>query len=341
MKFSDLEKAVRGGEVQPIYFLHGKEPHFIDALSHIFEHELLPEAARAFNLTVLYGKEIDHLAVVDAARRYPVMAQRQVVIVKEAQSMRGLNDLAAYAEQPSSTTVLVLCHKHKKFDSRKKLFKTLKKSKQAVVFESKPLYDNQVPGWIQQYLKSKGYGIDAKATQLLADFLGSNLAKLANELGKLTIGLPKNSKIDAALIQRNIGISKDYNVFELQKALALRDRNKAYRIVQYFIANPKDNPLPMVLGALYGFFSKLYIAKGVQPSTNDAIAKALGIGYPKFANDYRLAAQNYSTPQIEQGIALLKEFDLRFKGLHNRSADGGELLREMVYKIMLHEPIRV
>lgn len=341
MKFSALEKSIRKGELQPVYFLHGEESYFIDALCHIFEHELLPESERAFNLTVLYGKEVDHLAVIDAARRYPVMAKRQVVILKEAQSMRSLNELEAYVKQPSESTILVICHKHKKLDKRKKLGKTLGKSSKAVLFESKPLYDNQVPGWIQQYIKDQGYSIQPKATRLLADFLGANLAKLSNELGKLTIGLSDGAEIDTKLIERNIGISKDYNVFELQTALAMRDRNKAYRIVQYFIGNPKDNPLPMVLGALYGFFSKLYIAKGVRPSTNDAIAKAIGIGYPKFANDYRIAAQNYSTAQVERGIGLLKEFDLRFKGLNNRSADHGELLREMVYKIMLQEPIRV
>lgn len=321
-------------EYYPIYFLHGEESYYIDEITKWIETKVLDESTKAFNQTVLYGKEIDYKNVLDNARRYPVMAERQVVIVKEAQHLKTFDKLESYFENPLDTTILVFAHKHKKLDSRKKFAKILKKSKKACVFESSKLYDNKIPNWISNYIKDRGYNIKPAAANLLAEYLGADLSKIANELDKLVLNLADGQAIDKNIIQKNIGISKDFNVFELQKALGTRNQFKSFLIVKYFISNPKNHPLPMITATLYNFFSKVYVCQSMLRNSSDKeICGALGIN-SFFLSDYKNATKVYNRRQLEQVFALLKEYDLRSKGVNNSSTPPGELLREMIIRIL-------
>lgn len=333
LSYKQILNGLQKKEYYPIYFLHGEESFYIDQLTKHIEEKVLDDTAKAFNQTVLYGKEIDYKAVLDSARRYPVMSEKQVVIIKEAQELKTLDKLEAYFQNPLDSTILVLAHKHKKLDKRKKYAKALAASKKVCVFESTRLYDNQVPNWINNYLKDKNIAIKPAASNLLAEYLGTDLSKISNELDKLTINLPEGTAIDKTIIQKNIGISKDFNVFELQNALGKRDRFKSFLIVKYFIANPKNHPLPMITATLYNFFSKVYVCQSMMRASDQEIASAIGTN-KFFIKDYKLAAKAYQRPQIEQVIHILKEYDLRSKGVDNVSVPHGELLREMIIKIL-------
>ncbi|BDS09958.1 DNA polymerase III subunit delta [Aureispira anguillae] len=333
LSYKQVLNSLQKKEYFPIYLLHGEESFYIDELTKYIEENVLDETAKAFNQTVLYGKEIDYKTVLDSARRYPVMSDKQVVIIKEVQELKTLDKLEAYFQNPLDSTILVLAHKHKKLDKRKKYAKALTGSKKVCVFESTRLYDNQVPNWINNYLKDKNISIKPAATNLLAEYLGTNLSKISNELDKLTINLPAGAAIDKHIIQKNIGISKDFNVFELQQALGRRDKFKSFLIVKYFIANPKNHPLPMITATLYNFFSKVYVCQSMLRASDVEIAAAIGAN-KFFVKDYKLAAKHYTRPQLESVIAVLKEYDLRSKGVHNASIPHGELLREMIVKIL-------
>ncbi len=315
-----------------MYLLHGTESYFIDVITKYIEEQVLTDAEKGFNFTVLYGKETNFTTVVDVARRYPMMAERQVVILKEAQQMRDLVKLETYASQPTPTTLLLVVHKHKKLDGRTNFAKAIKKN--GVIFESKKLYDNQVPDWITGYLKDKKYTISPDACRLVADFLGTDLSKIANELDKLLLNVPEGTSINPDHIEQHIGISKDYNVFELQNALGKGDVLKVNRIVNYFAANPKDNPIPKLIGALYNYFSKVYICQFHRNVSDDALAKALGLRSAWFVKDYKQAMRTFNKPKTEKAIAVLKEYDLKSKGVDRDSTPEGELMREMVYKIL-------
>lgn len=354
MTYKQIIEALKKGNVAPVYFLHGEEDFYIDEVSKYIENKLLTEDEKSFNLTIVYGKDSDFKVILDAARRYPVMASKQVVIVKEAQDLKTIDNLEPYLEKPLDTTVLVFAHKHKTLDKRKKFGKTLEKAEKAgkaVVFESKKLYENEVPDWIMDYLKEQNVRIDPDAAQLLAEYLGNDLAKVSNELGKLLISLPKGNSISRELIQQNIGASKDYDVFELQAALAERNAVKSYKIVQYYMANPKSGPLPMLLGILYGFFSKAYVCAFLPNKYDETYAKALGqklygFGKPgamsKRYADHRNATKNYSYLHLEKILMILKEYDMRSKGVglpfvgdeFNEQTEQGELMREMVIRIL-------
>jgi len=334
MTYLEILKDLKAKKYSPIYFLHGNETYFIDTISNYIEQEVLGEAERAFNLTVLYGKDADHLAVVDSARRYPVMAERQVVLVKEAQDMKSLAELTTYIEKPLESTILAICYKHKKFNFNSKFGKLLKQK--AVVLDAKKLYDNQVPDWIRDYLKSKKFAIKPAAAELLGEYLGTDLSKIVNELDKLTLNLPQGTEISEKDIEENIGISKDYNVFELQRALGTRDVLRANRIVQYFAANPKNNPLPMVIGSLYNFFSKLYMLQFLRNAPEKEVLAALKLRSAYFLREYRTAATNFSRDKTEEVIGLLREYDLKSKGVDYVATgkDDSELLKEMVWRIL-------
>ncbi|MEO1435665.1 MAG: DNA polymerase III subunit delta, partial [Bacteroidota bacterium] len=308
------------------------ESYFIDQITEYIEENVLAESEKAFNFTVLYGKEADHLAVMDIARRFPMMAERQVVILKEAQQMRDLTKLEKYIVQPMPSTLLVICHKHKKLDMRSAFAKAVKKN--AVVFEAKPLYDNQVPDFIRSVLKSSGFDIQPEAAQLVAEYLGTNLSKINNELDKLMLNVPAKSLINLEHIQENIGISKDYNVFELQNALGDRNALKANRIIQYFAANPKAGPLPMVMGTLYNFFSKLYMVYFAKGASDKELATMLGFRSDWFLKDYKRARMRYSRAETERNIALLREYDLKSKGLDRESASDHDLMKELIFRIL-------
>lgn len=334
MTYQEILKELKQKKYRPIYFLHGAEAYFIDVISDYIEEQVLTETEKAFNLTVLYGKEANHLNVVDSARRYPVMAERQVVIVKEAQEMKSLPDLMSYMEKPLDSTLLVICHKHKTFNLNSKFGKLVKEK--ALVFDAKELYDNQVPDWIVGYLKERKLTIKPSAANLIAEYLGTELSKIANELDKLALNLTAGTEINEKHVEANIGISKDYNVFELQKALGVRDVMKANRIVQYFGANPRKNPLPVVIGSLYNFFSKVYMLHFVRHVPEKEMLEALQLRSAYFLKDYRAAATHYPLQKTEQVIGFLKDYDLKSKGVDYNSTgkEEGELLKEMVWRIL-------
>lgn len=315
----------------PVYLLQGDEPYFIDQIASYIEKNALNDDEKTFNQTVVYGKDIDVPNLDNLAKRFPMMAEHQVVIVKEAQDMKKIDDLVFYVQKPQKTTILVLCHKYKELDKRKKLAAAIEKA--GVVFTSKKLYDNKIPSWAESYIKEKGYTIDPVALRLLTDYLGTDLSKIANEVDKLAIALPSGSKISPANIQDNIGISKDYNNFELQNAIGSGDVLKAARIVDHFSKNQKDNPLVLTITALYGYFCKLLIFN--QHIRDDAKTQAAALGCnPFFLKDYATAQKRFPAPKVIKAISLLREYDLKSKGVGNSSTDPGALLQELVYKIM-------
>lgn len=321
-------------EYRPVYFLHGKEGYFIDQVVQYIETKILTESERSFNQTILYGKDTDHKTVVDNARRFPMMATHQVVILKEAQEMKTLKELLGYIEKPLASTIFVIAHKHKRFNMNSKLGKALKSK--AVIMEAKPLYDNQLPGWIQSFLKKNKLTISQEAATLIAEYVGTDLSKVVNELNKLILNLPAGTNISNKEIEANIGISKDYNIFELQRALGQRDVLKANRILNYFSANPKRNPLPVVIASLYGFFSKIYQLHFLKNASESEQLKALKLHSAYFLRDYRTAIRNFPFTRTEKAISLLREYDLKSKGVGYNSTGkpDGELLKELVWRIL-------
>ena len=331
MNYEQILSDIHKKNFAPIYFLTGDEPYFIDMISDTIENEALDEADRAFNQIVLYGRDVDVETIANHARSFPMMGDRMVVIVKEAQDVKNLEDFEAYLDAIPETTLLVFAYKYKKFDKRKALAK--KVDKKGVWFESKKLYDNNIPGWIQNYLKADGYSITPKATQMLADFLGTDLHKIANELKKLTIALPKNKSIDDADVERNIGISKDYNAFELQNAIGSRDVLKANRIVNYYGDNGKDNPLLVTVISLYGYFTKLIKLHCAKDKSQANLASVLGVN-PFFVKDYLAASRNYPPATCIRCISILREFDMKSKGYNSGDVSEKDLYREMIFKLM-------
>jgi DNA polymerase-3 subunit delta len=323
---------IKNRNFKPIYFLMGEEPYYIDNISKYIESQVLTEEEKGFNQMVLYGRDVSIEDVVGHAKRYPMMSEYQVVIVKEAQDLsRHIEKLVDYAENPQPTTILVFNYKYKTIDKRKKLYKTLKKS--GVIFEGKKLYDNQVGDWIRRVLSGQNYTISPKAAQMLAEFLGTDLSKISNELEKLKIILPEGTQITPEHIEQNIGISKDYNNFELQKAVGARDFVKANQIIKYFGENPKDNPMVVTVSLLYSFFSKLLHLHGLSDKSPRSVTAALKIN-PYFANEYIAAARNYPMKQVSSVIATLREFDVKSKGVGSNAVKQGDLLKEMMVKIM-------
>jgi DNA polymerase-3 subunit delta len=324
---SDLKKKI----YKPVYFLMGDEPYFIDKIADYIEHNVLDESEREFNQSVLYGRDVNVQQVISEAKRYPMMSDKQVVIIKEAQNIRLIEELESYVQQPLESTILVLCYKYKTLDKRKTFPKTIAKT--GVLFESKKLYDNKVPDWISGYLKEKKYNAAPKAIQLLAEYLGADLGKIANELDKLMINLPPGTEINPDHIQQNIGISKDYNSFELNDAVGKRDILKANRIINYFGENPKDHPMVLTVGTLYNYFVKVLIYNMLQDKSRENAARALGVS-PFFLQDYITAANNYPATRVKYAIGLLREYDLKSKGFDSGTTEEKELLKEMIYRIM-------
>lgn len=320
---------IRQGEVAPIYFLMGEEPYYIDKISEEIEKNVLSEEEKGFNQMVMYGRDITVDEVVSNAKRYPMMAERQVVIVKEAQELsRTIEQLVSYAENPQPTTVLVVCYKYKKLDARKKLAKVLKKN--AVLFESKKLYDNQVPDWIRRVLSGKGYTIAPKAAQMLSEFLGNDLSKVNNELEKLQLIIKPGEQITPQLVEQNIGISKDYNNFELQNAIGNRDQKRAYGIAHYFGQNTKNHPIVMTNSLMYSFFSKLL--KYHSLSDKSQAPKVLGVS-PYFISDYQTAARNYPMKKVSSIISAIRKADLKSKGVGAANMPQGDILKELLVSI--------
>ena len=322
---------IKAGKIKPIYFLMGEEPYYIDRLSDYIENNVLTEEEKGFNQTVLYGRDVTVEDIVSAAKRYPMMAERQVIIVKEAQDLaKTIDKFESYASDPVPTTVLVLCYKYKTLDKRKKVTKLFEKS--GLVFESKKLYDNQVGQWITRVLQAKKYSIEPKASAMLVEFLGTNLEKINNELEKLQIILPVGSTISANHIEENIGFSKDFNIFELRKAIGEKNQLKSYKIAQYFSENPKDHPLVMTTGMLFSFFVQLLQYHGLKDKNPKNVAAVLKVN-PFFLKDYDVALRNYPMKKVSKIVTLLREIDVKSKGVGANALPQHELLKEMLVGI--------
>ncbi|WP_339920072.1 DNA polymerase III subunit delta [uncultured Flavobacterium sp.] len=322
---------IKSGNIKPIYFLMGEEPYYIDIVSDYIEKNVLSEEEKGFNQTVLYGRDVSVEDIISTAKRYPMMAERQVVIVKEAQDLsRTIDKLESYAENPMPSTVLVICYKYKTLDKRKKVTKVL--GKNGLVYESKKLYENQVGDWIKRILASKKYTIEPKANAMLVEFLGTNLGKINNELEKLQIILPKGSIITPKDIEENIGFSKDFNVFELRKAIGERNQLKAYTIAENFANNPKENPMVVTTSLVFGFFIQLLKYHGLKDQNPKNVAAVIGVN-PFFLKEYDVALKNYPMKKVSQIVASLRDIDVKSKGVGASSMSNSDLLREMLYNI--------
>ena len=323
---------IRDGNLKPIYFLMGEEPYYIDKISDFIEDHVLDESEKGFNQVVMYGRDVSVEEIIASAKRFPMMAERQVLIVKEAQDLsRTIEKLVPYIENPQPTTVLVINYKYKKIDKRKKLYKAT--AKNGLIFESKPLYENQVADWIRRVLGGKKYQAEPKAAQMLVEFLGTNLSKISNELDKLMSIVPQGTIITPDHIEQHIGISKDFNNFELRKAIGEKNILKANRIIHYFAQNPRHNPLVMTISLLNSFFTQLLIFHGLKNKSREHVAKALGIR-PYFVNDYSTAARYYPMKKVAQIIHLLRDADMKSKGVNANNHSQSDILKELLLKIM-------
>ena len=313
-----------------MYFLHGPEPYFIDYISDYIANNVLSESERGFNQQILYGKDTDANALLNACSRYPLMSTLQVIILKEAQQMKGLTDLEKYFENPVPTTILVICHKYKSLDKRLKIAKPLEKN--AVMFESKPIAEAKVPEWIEKEVSNNGFKISQRAAHLITEYVGSDMEKISNIIGKLTASLDKTHTIDVKDIEGNVAISREYNAFELINAMAVKDMTKITKVVNFLAGSSKENPFPVIIAMMYGFFSKI-TAVYVSNKYDKESMKALGI-MEWNQKEYSRAAQTYG-PKLRNIMQMLLEYDLRFKGVNDTGTGEAELLREMVYKIVL------
>lgn len=324
---NDWKKSV----FKPIYWLEGEEEYFIDKALQYAEHHILKEGEAAFNLMVFYGKDANWADIINACRRYPMFAERQVVLLKEAQQMRDVEKLETYIENPLSSTVFVVAYKEKKLDARKKFAKLIKDT--GVLLTTKKMYDRELPEWTQQLLQSKGLNISQKGLALLVDHIGNDLTRIENEIDKMRINLGKRTSITEDDIEQNIGVSKEFNVFELQSALASRDLARAIRIICYFEANTKAAPIQLVLPSLYSFFSKVFMVFGTSSQEEKSIATAIGVN-PYFIKDYLQAARLYSFPGVENALLLLHNYNLKSVGVRDAGTEDASLLKEMVVKMI-------
>ena len=322
---------IKNGNIKPIYFLMGEEPYYIDKLTEYIEDNVLSEEEKGFNQMVLYGRDVTIEDIVANAKRYPMMADRQVVIVKEAQELtKTIDKLESYAENPQPSTVLVIAYKYKTLDKRKKLIKLIDKN--GLLFESKKLYENQVASWISRVLKSKEFSIEPKAAAMLLEFLGTDLSRISNELDKLQIILPKGTVINPNHIEENIGFSKDFNVFEFRKAIGDRNQLQAYRIADHFAQNKKEYPMVLTTGMVFSFFSQVLQYHGLKDKNPKNVASVLKIN-PYFVKDYDVALKNYPMKKVSSIVATLRDIDVKSKGVGANQLHESDLLKEMLVKI--------
>ena len=324
---------IQKGNPAPIYFLMGEEPYFIDRISEYISDNVLSAEEKDFNQMILYGREVSVEEIIENAKRFPMISEYQVIIVREAQHLsRTIENLTSYAENPLPSTILVMCYKYKTLDKRKRLIKNLRNSG-AVIFESRKMYENQVADWIRRVLLGSGFRISHKASALLVEFLGTDLSRIYNELEKLKLVLSEGSEIDPATIEEYIGISKDYNNFELKKAIAEHDIPKASRIIKYFSDNPRENPFVMTVSLLHSFFAQLLQYHGLLDHSPKNVAQALRIN-PYFVGEYQTAAHNYPMKKVSRVISSLREMDLKGKGVGSPSLRQDDLLKELLHKIL-------
>jgi len=331
MTFEQIISDLKNKVFHPVYFLMGEEPYFIDEICNYIAENVLSEEEKGFNQTILYGRDIDVDIIVSEAKRFPMMANHQVVIIKEAQSVKNIEALEKYIANPQKSTILVICYKYKKLDGRKKFAKDIVKS--GVVFESKKLYENKVHSWINNYLRSRGCKINPPALVMITENSGTDLGTIANELEKLLVNISKGSEINEGHIEKYIGISKEFNRFELQKAIGIRNVLKANKIINHFAANPSGNPVVLTISSLFSYFNKLILYHKTKNKSRNNIASVLKIN-PYFVNEYEVAAVNYQPRKLLSVISDIREYDLRSKGVGNSSTSGEELVKELVYKIL-------
>jgi len=325
---SDLKNRI----FKPVYFLAGEEPYYIDLITEYIQDKVLAEDEKAFNQIILYGDDTNIASIIDTARRFPMMASHQVLIIKEAQSLKKLDELMIYLENPLLSTILVFSYKYKTIDKRTKLYKELESH--GVYFESARIRDYLIPAWIERYLMVKGIKADPSASAMLTEFLGTDLHKIVNELDKLIITLPAGKPvITTTLVEKNIGISKDYNNFELQKAISEKDVQKANMIIYHFANNSKDNPITLSIALLFGFFSKLLTFHYLTDKSKNNVAAVLKIN-PFFVKDYETSSTKYSVAKTVQIIGLLRTYDMKSKGYGDPGTEPGDLLKELVFRIL-------
>ena len=335
--YDAILKDLKAKTYAPVYWLQGEEAYFIDSLSDYIEENALEESLKSFNQSVLYGKECKVTDILNHARQFPMMSERRVVIVKEAQEISDINKeegekaLAAYLEHLNTSTVLVFCYKYKVLDGRKKLATLVDKA--GVLLSEKRIYDNKVPDWIRTFAANLQLRLNEKAVQMMSENIGTNLERIANELKKIKLNVPADSLIDEHHIQRFVGISKDFNEFELQKAIGLRDHKKAHQIVQYFGANTKSHPVIPLIVILFSYFTKLLLLHKNSQAPDDELARKIGVS-PFFVKEYRLAARTYNLAKVVQNIHLIKEADLQAKGITSSNLSDEDLMKELVYKLM-------
>ncbi|MBS1918627.1 MAG: DNA polymerase III subunit delta [Bacteroidetes bacterium] len=316
---------------KPVYWLEGEEEYYIDKVMDYAEHHILNESESSFNLTIFYGKDSNWAEVINACRRYPMFAEKQVVLLKEAQHMRDVEKLELYIETPLISTVFVVSYKEKKVDGRTRFAKLLKEKGE--LFSTKKMYDNKLPEWTKELITSKGMTISPKALMLIVDHIGNDLSRIDNEIEKIRINLGKGKNISESVVEENIGVSKDFNVFELQGAIANKDLSKAIRIIQYFEGNPKAGPIQLILPSLYGFFSKVFMIYGLNSKDEKSVAALLGIN-PFFVKDYIKATNLFTYPQVETILLLLHDYNLRSVGVRDVGTKDASLLKEMVIKMI-------
>lgn len=330
---TSILKDIKARKFAPVYLLHGEEPFFIEQIADAIESHALTESEKVFNQMVLYGKDVDARAVVDTCRQYPMMSQYKVVILKEAQMMQSeqFQNLEPYIDKSAPTSILVICYMYKKVDGRTNLMKTAKSK--ALVFESKKLYSNQVPEWIESMARDQGMTIDSDAVEVLFEYIGNDLPRIANEIVKLKIGLKEDRRITAAAVYDNIGINREYNVFELQKAVGLRDYSGTEMILQNLTANMKSSPMVMIVGTFFSYFTKLLVIRSMSKASDQELAQALGQSSTFFIKEYKAAASKYSVASLDKIVCILRDYDMKSKGMGSRNVEEGELLREMVQRI--------
>ncbi len=332
MDFNDILKAVEKREFKPIYFLQGEENYFIDKITEKLESSVLTEAEKGFNQTVLYGKDVEVGQLISTAKRFPMMSEYQVVILKEAQQMKNITDLHSYIKNPSPQTILVINYRSKKIDGRSKFYKDL--AKNAIVYTAKPIYENKVPNWIRGILKDKGFNTEAEVPMLLAETYGTNLNLIDKELNKLALNLKKGATITAKDVEKYAGVSREFSVFELQKAIGFRNAQKAFKIAAYFGRNPKSAHITVIVGNLYNYFNKVYRLHFHRNKSRKDLQKILELQFEFFVDEYQKTARNYSIQQVEKTIKILQEIDLKSKGIDAPPTSEEDLLREMISQIL-------
>lgn len=330
---TDIVKELKEKKFKPIYYLMGEESYYIDRIADYMAETILTEEEKEFNQIILYASDTDLSTIINAAKRYPMMAEHQLIIVKEAQNLKNLEELSYYLQKPQPSTILVFCHKNGTLDRRKKI--TLEIEKNGILYESKRIKETQLPAFILNYLKKKGVEIEPKACELIADSIGSDLNRISSELDKLFLSLtPKQKRVTSELVEKHIGISKDFNNFELRNALIEKDIFKANQIVKYFEENPKNNPIQMSLSLIFNFFSNLMLAYYAPEKSEQGIAAQLGLRAPWQSKEYLAAMRKYSAMKVMCIISDIRECDALSKGVNNPSTENGELLRELIFKIL-------